>query len=329
MRPSYIPLAVIGVLLACDGANQLPSAPGLTVMAHRSALRWSEWSEPMHLDPPVNSPARELNAVLSRDGLSLYFGSDRLGGLGAFDIWVTRRDCRECPWGEPVNLGPNINSARGDGGAVLSPDEHRLFFSGSREGGQGGEDIWVSFRADRKDDLGWEPAVNLGSHVNTPGNEVGPAFFAKRGRGATLYFARDGDIYQARITRRGTALSAAVPVAELNDPAASDMEPTIRADGLEILFWSSRPGGVGAADIWVASRRTTRDPWSAPQNLGPAINTVGGDFSPKLSQGGSVLIFSAAQAARPSLGFQDLWMSTRTRLGDDHGDDDDDDREHR
>jgi len=119
-------------------------------MASSSSIAGSEWSEPVHLDAPVNSAFRELGARLSPDELSLYFGSDRPGGLGAFDIWVSRRACLECPWEAPANLCPNINSFGGDGAPALSPDGLLLFFSGARAGG---EDIWVSRRSDPNNGL--------------------------------------------------------------------------------------------------------------------------------------------------------------------------------
>lgn len=321
MRPLGVAaIGAVALSIACQTEASLrPADPEADPALHFSGPAFAEWSEPVHLDAPVNSPFRELNAVLSRDGLSLFFGSDRPGGLGAFDIWVSRRDCRDCPWQEPVNLGPNINSSGGDGGAILSPDEHRLYFSGSRAGGHGGEDIWVSYRRHRRDDLGWQPAVNLGPAVNSTGNENGPALDPSA-RGADLYFARANDIYRAHLNHRGSATGAAVLVAELSDPAATDLGPAIAPGGREILFWSNRAGGVGGTDLWVGTRPGREHPWSAPQNLGPVINTPSADLEPKLSRHGRTLIFSAAQAARPGLGLQDLWMSVRIRRDHRHDD---------
>ena len=302
--------AGLAVLAACvTESSDLPFAP----LAHSFAN--SEWSEPVHLDAPINSPARELGASLSPDELSLYIGSDRPGGLGAFDIWVSRRACRDCPWEAPANLGSNINSAGGDGNPVLSPDGLLLFFSGSRAGGHGGEDIWVSRRMDPNDDLGWGPPVNLGPAVNTAGTEGGPSYVpALLGDQANLYFSRDGDIYQARVGRDGEVLAPAVPVGELNT-AATDNAPTVRRDGREIFFWSTRAGGMGGADIWMANRGSPADPWSAPSPLGAPVNTPGADLEAKLSWDGRTLLFAAGANARPSLGFQDIWMSVRTPNG--------------
>lgn len=332
-----LPLVQLVVLGACGSDSpQRVLAPSGQASSSRSATlgpEWSEWSEPVSLGPVINSASRELGPELSPDGLSLYFGSDRTGGLGGFDLWVSRRDCRDCPWGAPENLGPNINSSTADGAPGFSPDGHLLFFSAARPGGQGGEDIWVSHRANKHDDFGWEPPVNLGDVVNTSDGENGPLFLPGRaeGGGHTLYFVRAGDIYEVAMTRHGKTLGPAVPVAELNYPGAIDNDPSVRRDGRELVFWSARPGGVGLADIWVSTRRSVRESWSAPQSLGAPINTAGADLTPALSRDDRTLIFSVGANARPSLGFQDLWMSTRTRLhgadAEDNGDGDDDEEE--
>jgi hypothetical protein len=276
------------------------------------AFEGSEWSEPVHLPAPISSTARDLGARLSADELTIYFGSDRDGGSGAFDIWVSRRGCRECEWKPARNLGTNINSLGGDGGPEVSVDGHWLFFSGSRTGSvNGSEDIWVSHRTDVHDDLGWGPAVNLGPFVNTGAHETGPAFIAMGGSGGTLYFSRDGDIYEVSLAHDGTPLAAATVVTELSDPTADAREPSVRGDGKEMVFWSTRDGGAGASDIWVSRRQNVNAPWSTPVSYGAPINTARGDLVPDLSRDGRTLIWSAAQTARPSLGFQDFWMSTR------------------
>lgn len=308
--------AALLLLVACNDAPRRGSLEPQYAPQYMSFAN-SEWSEPVHLPAPVNSSARELGAALSRDELSLYFGSDRAGGFGAIDIWVSHRACSDCPWGTPVNLGAGINSPTGDGSPALSHDGLLLFFSGgNRPGGQGGEDIWVSRRTDPNDDFSWGPAVNLGPDVNTAGNEESPAYVpALEGEGASLYFLRGGNVYQARVTRDGETLGPAVPVAELNSTGAAAQGLTVRADGREILFSSTRVGGLGGADIWVATRQSPHDPWSAPENLGPVINTGSADLTPSLSWDGRTLLFSAGAAARPSLGLQDIWMSTRTPSG--------------
>ena len=293
--------------LACT--TEVPVAPPGGIQA--MSFAHSQWSEPVHLPAPVNSPFRELAAALSPDELSIYFGSDRLDptAYGAVDMWVSHRACLDCPWEAPVNLGPNINSTKGDGSPAFSPDGHLLFFSSARDGN---DDIWVSHRADPSDDLGWEPAVNLGPYVNTAAGEVSPSYIpALEGGGVNLYFSRGSDVYAVRVTRDGEALGPAEPVAGLG--GASGI--TVRKDGREAYLWSNLLGGSGGADIFVTTRRSPNDEWSAPENVGPVINTRFADLTPTLSLDGRTLLFSEAAAARPGLGLQDIWMTTRTPSG--------------
>jgi len=314
-----LPLVQIVLVAACGSdAPQRVLAPRTHSPSFGAATAgpiWSEWSEPVSLGPVVNSASRELGPELSPDGLSLYFGTDRPGGLGGFDLWVSRRDCRDCVWGPPADLGPNINSPTADGAPAFSPDGHLLFFSSARGGGYGGEDVWVTRRDNTNDDFGWGPPVNLGEAVNTSDGENGPMFLPGRSEdgGHTLYFVRAGDIYQVALTGNGETRGLVTAVAALNS-GATDNDPSVRRDGRELVFWSTRPGGVGLADIWVSTRHNARDAWSVPQSVGLAVNTKGADLTPTLSLDGRTLIFAVGANARPGLGGQDLWMSTRTRL---------------
>lgn len=311
----YVLLVAVSILplVSCDQRSiQPPVAPDA---ARLNAFTNSEWSEPVHLPAPINSSSTELGAQLSPDGLSIYFGSERTGGHGNVDIWAVRRECIDCPWGSAVNL--NINSGESDGGPAFSPDGHLLFFSSNREGGKGGDDIWVSYRDDISDDQGWQAPVDLGTGVNTNDHETGPFYVpALNAEGANLYFVRGGvtansDIYKALVTLDGETVGDAVPVVELNS-TAPEAEPALSHDGKEIFFHSARTtGGFGAADIWVATRKSPNDSWSEPVNLGTDINTPGADLTPGLSYDGRTLLWSAAMMARPSLGRQDIWMSTR------------------
>lgn len=339
--PAWMALVVsLALPLGCTEHGSLPPEPRFGVAADVIGGDASEWSEPVNLGPIVNSPAVENGPELSPDELSLYFNSQRPNShcpaaTCDHDIWVSRRACRDCAWEAPVNLGPNINTPQTDGTPALSPDGHLLFFTSNGRGGHGGEDLWVSRRTNTNDDFGWGPPVNLGPGVNTSINETSAAFLPGRGENGrhTLYFVRwattvaDFDIYQVSVTRNGEAVGSAAPVNELNLPGVLDSDPTIRADGREVIFWSNsgRPGGEGDLDIWVATRCSVRDAWSAPRTIGPPVNTShGGEFVPALSHDGRTLIFVGNMLRGGSFGRQDLWMSTRTRPFDDPECDDDD-----
>ena len=332
-------IATVVLHLGCADHGSLPPEPRFGVAADVMGREGSAWSEPVNLGPIINSPAVENGPELSPDELSLYFNSDRSGN---HDIYVSRRACLDCPWETPVELGPNINTPETDGTPALSGDGHLLFFTSNGHGGHGGEDLWLSRRTNTKDDFGWGPPVNLGPGANTSLNETSAAFLPGRGINGrhTLYFVRwatttaDFDIYQVSVSRNGEAVGPATPVTELNLPGVLDSDPTIRADGRELMFWSGvtgggRPGAEGGGDIWVATRCSVRDPWSAPRSIGPPVNTAhGGEFVPALSHDGRTLMFVGNMLRGGSFGRQDLWMSTRTRPFHDHDDGEcnDDDR---
>jgi Tol biopolymer transport system component/tetratricopeptide (TPR) repeat protein len=132
----------------------------------RRATRTSPWGVPTNLGQPVNTSQQESGPVVSPDGLELYFISTRPGGYGGFDMYVSTRATPDDPWGDPVNLGPAVNSPGNDGGAgPLSPDGLLMFVGSDRPGGFGPwGDGYVTRRASRS--APWQPAVNLGPIVN-------------------------------------------------------------------------------------------------------------------------------------------------------------------
>ena len=322
----------LALLAACGADANAPTAhqgpPGFRANVEE-APRFSAWSEPVNLGPPVNTPFVEQGTSLSRDGLTLYFqcrGCDRNvpGSLpGSSDIYVSRRTTVDAPWGPPQQLGPNINTIYDDAAPRVSIDGHRLFFNSDRPVGSGGADLYVSRRRDHRDELGWEPAMNLGPGINSDLDEVQADPFEDETGVNVLHYAvgprasGGTDIYVSMLREDGT-YGPGTPVAELNSGAA-DRQPAIRRDGLEMFLASTRSPGHGALDLWVATRATTRDPWSAPVNLGPVVNGSLADARPALSFDGTTLYFQSTRAGAVGCGDAapcpfDLWVTTRTRL---------------
>jgi hypothetical protein len=272
------------------------------------------WSEPVNLGAPINSPSADQSPALSANGLSLYFASDRPGGFGGGDLWVSHRATRHSPWETPVNLGPAINGPGVEAGPDISPNGHLLFFQSNRPGGEGSNDIYVSYRHNVHDDLSWGEPVNVGPGVNSAAGEFGPWYSKEGADGPVLYFARGPDntfthLYSAPITRKGLSRGPATPVAELTDPTSTEGRPTLRADGREIVFYSSRTGGLGLNDLWTATRRSANGPWSPPVNLGTPVNSSAGELLSALSRDGRTLLFTSTRSG--GLGGMDIWMSTR------------------
>ena len=120
----------------------------------------------MNLGATVNSSASDGPGNMPANGLEFYFASDRPGGSGDLDLWMTTRAATSDSWGEPVNLGPTANSPSWDADPSVSADGLTLFFSSDRPGGLGRVDLYMSRRSTISDP--WSEPVNLGSAVNTP-----------------------------------------------------------------------------------------------------------------------------------------------------------------
>jgi WD40 repeat protein len=315
-RPCRLVLLVpLALLFGCDTQSDQPV---VGLQAHSFAN--SEWSTPVNLGAPVNSAAAEQNATLSPDELSLYFVSNRVGGLGGNDIWIARRASLESSWEAPVNAGEPVNTSANENSPNLSPDGHLFFFASDRAGGQGSSDVYVTRRARTDDDFAWGPPANLGPEVNTTAFEAGAAYLQSSEDGArNLYFVRGPNtnelhIYVAPVGRDGETRGAASPVAELNFVAAGvgDAHPSVREDGREVVFHSTRPGGLGLFDLYVSTRRTVHEPWFTPVNLG-TLNSTANDGQPTLSFDGRTVVFYSNRFG--GLGNTDIWMTTRTPSG--------------
>ncbi len=145
---------------------------------------WNEqaasWGEPENLGAPINSRSDEYNPELSGDRLSLYFQSNRRGGMGDVDIWVSHRSAVDQPWGEPENLGPNVNSTSFQAAPSVTDDGLMLFYFSDWN-------QYVSTRERIEDP--WGPGVNLGLPVNNGSNLAGPEI---SNDGSVLFFPRGG-----------------------------------------------------------------------------------------------------------------------------------------
>jgi outer membrane protein OmpA-like peptidoglycan-associated protein len=133
---------------------------------YQASREGNRWSRPQLLAEPVNSQYWDGQPCLSPDGQSLYFASDRPGGVGSYDIWVcTRQGSR---WGEAVPLDTTINTVGHEDSPFLHADGVTLYFSSDFHPGFGSEDLFVSYR---QAEGGWSAPKNLGYPLNTVSNE--------------------------------------------------------------------------------------------------------------------------------------------------------------
>lgn len=261
-------------------------------------------------DPGFNGTSLDGCPFVSRDGKTFYMASSRPGGLGGIDIWVSTRASVDDPWGAPTNVGAPVNSSANDFCPTISRDGHLFFFVSNRVGGCGGDDIYTTrLRPD-----GWDPVANLGCEVNSSANEASPFPLPERASGPVLYFSSTrsgaGDLF--RSTSHGGVFGPAEALAGVNSPTANDGQPNLRRDGLELFFFSTRPGGLGMQDLYSATRASTDEPWSTPVNLGASVNSPAPDTRPSLSWDGTTLYFGSGRAGGE--GDSDHYVTTRARL---------------
>lgn len=156
------------------------------------------WSEGEPFGATINTAYYEGMPCLSSDNKYLYFVSDKPGGFGGKDIWVTRFE--DGLWQLPENLGANINTAFDELAPFLAIDNHTLYFTSNGHPGYGGLDI---FRSQKLADGTWSIPQNMGTAFNTNYNEMSMVVHVA---GDKAYFASDRlggyggyDIYETSI----------------------------------------------------------------------------------------------------------------------------------
>lgn len=221
----------------------------------RLRLYVSEWRDTAYapavmLPSPFNQGDPEGSMTLTADNQELYYSVIRRErGYNNSDLYFTRRTAQG--W-EPIrNMGDSINGiGTWESQPSITPDGEWLYFASNRPGGMGGTDIW---RAHRKEDGSWSSPENLGSSVNTPGNEKCPFIHAD---GHTLYFASDGwqgfggyDMYFVDLDESGEPrpINMGLPINTEDD----DIAIGITADGSLGYYAGRAPQemAVGGNDI--------------------------------------------------------------------------------
>jgi len=159
------------------------------------------WSPAKMLNENINSTAWESHAFISPDSKELYFTSDRKGGFGGLDIYVSKWENGD--WGPAKNLGPTINTPFNEETPVLLPDGKTLYFSSEGHYNMGGYDIFYSSKIDS---LNWSEPINIGFPINSTDDNL---FFDPIGDGSKAFYSvarnegyitfGDEDIYELDI----------------------------------------------------------------------------------------------------------------------------------
>jgi hypothetical protein len=239
--------------------------PGHDADIYRAEFDGDRWlpAEPVEA---INSGRGDYGPFISPDGRTLLLYSERDGGFGGYDIYVSRREDRD--WGTPENLGPLVNSPAHEYDPCLSPDGRRLFFA--------------SNRSPRMEQRLAEAAA--------AGGVAAPWQATLRADVALERF----DIHVAERSGPDAAWSAAANLRAVNLPGSNEGEPTLSTDGAFLYFVSDRPNPSGAAGNYDIYRvRFTAGGASAVQNLGAGINTAANEHDPALSSDGFRIVFSS------------------------------------
>jgi WD40 repeat protein len=287
------------------------------------APRYSNWSAPVNLGATINSSFNETAPTLSKNGLSLYFTSNRPCGEGDvvldLNIWVAHRRSSERPWDAPECLAINLDGFE-DSAAAFSRDGHWMFFVSDRPGSFGlrgfnGRDIWVSYRENVHDDQAWTEPLHGGPEINSEFAEAGPSYLdGEDCETPQLFFTsnRNGtfDLWVIDILAPD-AFGVPSRIDELSSDDEVEARPSVRHDGLE-LFFNKGLGSVGVFDIYSATRRDRESAWSPPVNLGPPVSGPSNDQQPGIASDRETLYLASNRS--PGFGNLDIWVTTRSKV---------------
>lgn len=166
---------------------------------YHSKYNGDSWSVPVRLGENINTKYRETHASLSADGSLLYICSNRKGGYGGFDIYMSEKN-EDGTWGEAKNLGPVINTKEDENGPYIHADGNTLYFSSEGHPGMGGFDIFTS---EKTGENSWSEPENIGFPLNTVEHDV---FFVPGGDGKSGYYSSQKggsiNIYKANFPAR-------------------------------------------------------------------------------------------------------------------------------
>ncbi|MCA9070320.1 MAG: PD40 domain-containing protein, partial [Planctomycetaceae bacterium] len=246
----------------------------------RTRFQEGQWTTPQPVTE-LNSPADDMGPILSRDGKELYLFSNRPGGQGGYDLYVSTREKNK--WSRPKNLGPQINTPANEYDPCLDPLGDVLYFSSNRT------KQMVQRRSQEESGTDKEWAGTLRAETGE----------------------RTYDLYRIGRNRQNGNWSQAESLTALNRPESHEGAPYISPDGAFLYFASDRP--------WRAEEDKNLDVYRVRlvegviagqvENLGPGINTPAHETEPSLSPEGFRLVFSSNRD-----GLDQLYVSTATEV---------------
>jgi hypothetical protein len=226
---------------------------------YRARLEFGQW-QPAEPVTELNSAGEDFCSSLSADGRTIYFYSNRAGGHGGFDIYVSQRD--DTGWSEPKNLGPTVNSLLDEYDPAVSPDGLTLIFSSDRRP--------EMLELARKKEKIWPGTLRTHSGL------------------------RQFDLYVSRKAVVDKPWPVPQAITELNTPTSNEGAPYFSPYGSYLYFASDRPnphGDTPNKDLYRA--RFIDGLFQELENLGPGVNTGSNELEPALSPEGYTLVYSS------------------------------------
>ena len=256
-------------------------SPGGQSDIYRSQLSHGEWQTAKPVTS-LNSSSDDIAAIPSANGQQLLLYSNRPGGAGGFDIYVSQWNAGD--WTPPVNIGTPVNSTADEYDPAISPDGCSLYFASNRDRDAAG--------------LKGSDAFTSGSRGTDSFNSAGDAWSGTlRHRESSTF-----DLYAAVRNDADSPWQSATALEAVNDPHSNEGAPFISPNGAFLYFASDRAVRSGEdrnLDLFrtiIAGNAT-----SSPENLGPGINTSAHETEPALSPEGFTLVFSAHRGGHERL----------------------------
>jgi WD40-like Beta Propeller Repeat/Secretion system C-terminal sorting domain len=258
----------------------------------------------------INTDGNEYAPSVTANGLTLYFVSDRPGGVGMHDFWYATKGSRlDTAFSEPVNLGPPINTSQSEGAGAIAADGQTIYFTAcGRPDGAGDCDIYMA----RLEGNSWTNVRNL-SEVNSPYWESQPAISSD---GRRLYFvstrpgslggAGDADIYVSERDNDGLWTTPVNLGAPINTPQLEN-SPFPLSGGNVLYFSSAGHAGLGGLDFFYSVKQSNGT-WGEPVNLGAPLSTPGADRFLTLPASADVIYFASDRTDAPNAGRLDLFL---------------------
>jgi len=303
-------------------------------LSSNSPIRSVSWTRPVEI--PMNPALREAAVPFphagSRPGGSPPVPTSAKNADGNFDIQLLVYS--PDGWATPTSLAGAVNSPHDEITPLLAPGGEVLFFASNRPGGLGGFDLYLS----RRGADGWEAPSSLGSRVNSPYDDTGPALHpsgtllvlaTNRPRSFLLsppgewsdvplpgWKAADDELAYSILEGDPSRLvcSGVRPLETLSSPAG-EREPCFSPAGDFLYFSSARRGGLGGFDLYrsrchLSAEEDANTPViEAPENLGRPLNTIHDDGAPKLFHAGFAMLYRISRAGEET----DSLLESRTR----------------